>query len=70
MTTSCSHGIVLSSLLQGQPLFKVKQLGVDISNCESFLSEEGGDDRIVLLIKAGEDVRDQLVIIDLFACSG
>jgi hypothetical protein len=51
-------------------LFKVKQLGVDISNCESFLSEEGGDDRIALLIKAGEDVRDQLVIINLFACSG
>jgi hypothetical protein len=57
-TVSRGHSIVFNCPLKCQLLFKVEQLGVDISNGKSFLSEKGGDDGIVLLIKASKDVRD------------
>jgi hypothetical protein len=54
---------MFSSLLEHDALLETEQLGVDLSQSEVVLHDEGGDDQIVVVVEAGEDVGDEVIVV-------
>lgn len=57
-------------LLQYNALLEAKQLRVGLAQGEVVFCDKCGDDRIVVKVKAGEDVGDQVVIVDRLGGGG
>jgi hypothetical protein len=50
-------------------LLEADQLGVNLTKGEILLGDERGDNRIVLEVEAGEDVGNEVIVVDRFAGS-
>jgi hypothetical protein len=53
---------MFSSLLKHDVLLKTEQLEVDLSKNEVVPRDEGGDDRIIVVVEVSEDVGDEVVV--------
>lgn len=79
-TTTATHGRIcrrlepaarVCSLKEGDPLVEIAHLSEQIVEGDRFCARvEGGDERLVLHVEAGDDVGDQLIVGERLACGG